>query len=101
TIDVLDDQKLEKSRTFEITGEMQRIEMMLTDGFWHRAIEFGSYVAPQTRQVTVHRIEIHVVAWPRYLTTDKLLTLRDVEINGGRVIGMGAIIPGVRGAPDE
>jgi hypothetical protein len=92
TTDSMHDSRLEKSSTFEIRGDSLRIEMAPSSGFWARARQIKLSPDNKFSTITVHRVDLFLIAWPRHVPTDQLKVLADVEKSGGKILGNGGFM---------
>jgi hypothetical protein len=75
SVEALDDARLSKSATFEITGDVRAIEMPLTEVFFDRAERAG--------RLGNGNIGLNLVLIPKNISPDQIVTMRDVTRLGG------------------
>ena len=92
TMEAADDNRIIKSGTFEIRGDSMRLEMNPSEEFWKRAQTVQPLPGGKLVQVTRHKISLYLIAWPKFVSTDRLKVLSDVDRNGGKILGTGGFI---------
>ena len=92
TTDSMHDKRLEKSSLFEIQGDSLRIELNPSTEFLSRAEQTKPSPDNKFVQITVHRVDLYLIAWPKHVSLDKLTVLSDVKEIGGNIVGTGGFM---------